>query len=469
MADETELKREVGRFGSFSMGYADIGADIYISLGLIALYAYTAAPFALMIAAIAYITTGLSYAELASKYPVAGGAQYYAYKAFGRLNGFIAGWGLMLDYTVDIALFSLASVGYLGFLVKTFIGTGILMVNPFYGLCAVFLIIMLIGLNIIGIKYSSKFNEVFVLIDLLTVSIVLVLGLYEVLVSGKIFSWIESLKSFGKIPTWEDFTYAVTLSMASYIGIESISQAAEETRNPRRIIPSATKATIVLVVIIAFLASLLSVTLIDPFNAEARVQDPMVALASAVPFIGEGLALWVGFMGFMICYVSTNTGVIGVSRVTFSMSRLNLSPKIFRRIHKVYRTPYVTIIVFSIIAILIILVNIFLPSVDLLELVASLYNFGALISYMYVNLALIVLRKEKVTGWKVPGSISLRWKGKKIEIPILPLIGFISCLIIWIMIVATHEHGRLLGFAWFTIGVIIYLAMIRRKKVKASG
>ncbi|MGB9727692.1 MAG: APC family permease [Nitrososphaeria archaeon] len=469
MSDGTELKREVGRFGSFSMGYADIGADIYISLGLIALYAYTAAPLALMIAAIAYITTGLSYAELASKYPVAGGAQYYAYKAFGKLNGFIAGWGLMLDYTVDIALFSLASVGYLGFLVKTFTGTGILMINPFYGLCAVLLIILLIGLNIIGIKYSSKFNEVFVLIDLLTVSIVLVLGLYEVLVSGKIFSWIESLKNFGKIPTWEDFTYAITLSMASYIGIESISQAAEETRNPRRIIPSATKATIVSVVIIAFLASLLSVTLIDPFNAEARVQDPMVALASAVPFIGGWLALWVGFMGFMICYVSTNTGVIGVSRVTFSMSRLNLSPKIFRRIHKVYRTPYVTIIVFSLVAILIILVNIFLPSVDLLELVASLYNFGALISYMYVNLALIVLRKENVAGWKVPGSISLRWKGENFEVPILPLIGFTSCLIIWIMIVATHEHGRLLGFAWFTIGVIIYLAITRRKRVDAGG
>ncbi len=177
MVNETELKREVGKFGSFSMGYADIGADIYISLGLIALYAYTAAPIALLIASIAYITTGLSYAELASKYPVAGGAQYYAYRAFGRLNGFIAGWGLMLDYTVDIALFSLASVGYLGFLVKIFAGKSVLMVNPFYGLCAIFLIIILIGLNIIGIKYSSRFNEIFVFIDLLTIAAIVILGL----------------------------------------------------------------------------------------------------------------------------------------------------------------------------------------------------------------------------------------------------------------------------------------------------
>lgn len=466
MPDETELKREVGKFGSFSMGYADIGADIYISLGLIALYAYTAAPLALAIASIAYITTGLSYAELASKYPVAGGAQYYAYRAFGRLNGFIAGWGLMLDYTVDIALFSLASVGYLGFLVKTFTGVGVLMVNPFYGMFAIILIVLLIGLNIFGIKYSSRFNEVFVLVDLLTVSIVLVFGFYEVLSSGKIFFWLESLRSLGKMPTWGDFAYAVTLSMASYIGIESISQAAEETKSPRKIIPAATKATIVSVVAIAFLASLLSVTLVNPAEAEARVQDPMVALASAVPFIGGGLALWVGFMGFMICYVSTNTGVIGVSRVTFSMSRLNLFPKVFRRIHKVYRTPYVTIVVFSTVAMFIILANIFLPSVNLLELVASLYNFGALVSYMYVNLALIALRREKVSGWTVPGSIFFRLKGRSVEVPIVPLIGFISCFIIWVMIVATHVEGRLLGFAWFSIGAIIYLAATRLKKVK---
>lgn len=468
MPNETELKREVGKFGSFSMGYADIGADIYISLGLIALYAYTAAPIALLIASIAYITTGLSYAELASKYPVAGGAQYYAYRAFGRLNGFIAGWGLMLDYTVDIALFSLASVGYLGFLVKMFTGTSILMINPFYGLCAILLITLLIGLNIIGIKYSSRFNEIFVLIDLLTITIIVVLGFYQAIASGKIFSWPESLKNFGKLPTWENFTYAVTLSMASYIGIESISQAAEETKNPKKIIPTATKATIISVVIIAFLASLLYVTLIDPSGAESRVQDPMVALASAIPFIGGGLALWVGFMGFMICYVSTNTGIIGASRVTFSMSRLNLSPKIFRKLHKTYRTPYVTIVVFSIIAILIILFNIFLPSVNLLELVASLYNFGALISYMYVNLALIILRREEVGGWKVPGAVYFNWRGKKLEIPIIPVIGFISCLIIWIMIVVTHEHGRLLGFAWFTFGAIMYLAINYVKKVKDS-
>ncbi len=452
------------------MGYADVGADIYISLGLIALYAYGAAPIALAIASITYITTGLSYAELSSTYPVAGGAQYYAYKAFGRLHGFIAGWGLMLDYTVDIALFSLASVGYLGFLAKAIFGTGILLVNPYYGACAIILILVLIVLNIVGIKYSSKFNELFVMLDLVTVGVVLSLGVATLIASGKIISWANALSNIGREPSWSNFGYAITLSMASFIGIESISQAAEETKNPKKVIPLATKAAIATVLAVALIASLLSVTLLDPTTMGNRAQDPMVALSSTLPYIGGWLSMWVGFMGLMICYVSTNTGVIGVSRVTFSMGRLGLSPQAFSRVHKRFYTPYVTIILFPLIAAAIIAANIFMSSLDLLELVASLYNFGALISYMYVNLALVFLRKkEGGEGWRVPGTLRLNFHRRRLEVPLLPLIGFISCFAIWLMIVYSHEVGRFLGFSWFTVGVVIFY-IIRSKQVrKKSG
>jgi len=465
LGEDSELKREIGTFGAFSMGYADVGADIYISLGLIALYALQAAPIALLIASITYITTGLSYAELASTYPVAGGAQYYAYKAFGKLNGFLAGWGLMLDYTVNIALFSLAAVGYLGFLVEAFWGSEIILMNPYYGACAIALILALIVLNIIGIKYSSRFNELFVMFDLFTVGVLLLSGIVTLLLSGRAVTWFNSLSNIGETPSWSGFAYAITLSMASYIGIESISQAAEETKNPKRIIPTATKAAIISVLIVALTASLLSVTLLDVSTIGSRAQDPMVALASSIPYIGGLLSLWIGFMGFMICYVSTNTGIIGVSRVTFSMGRLKLSPQIFRKVHSRFRTPYVTIIIFPFIAIAIIVSNIFLSSLDLLELVASLYNFGALISYMYVNLALVVLHKEsKGAGWRTPYVIRVPYHGKKTELPLVPIIGFISCFIIWVMMVITHEQGRLLGFAWFSLGAILYLVMHLKKR-----
>ena len=100
------LKKELGFLGSFSMGFADVGADIFLALGLIAAYSGGAMPFAILIAAGVYVLTGLCYAELASAIPVAGGASVYGERAFGKLAGFIGGWGLMLDYTIDIALFA---------------------------------------------------------------------------------------------------------------------------------------------------------------------------------------------------------------------------------------------------------------------------------------------------------------------------------------------------------------------------
>ncbi|MBS7626964.1 hypothetical protein KEJ51_08050, partial [Candidatus Bathyarchaeota archaeon] len=80
--EEHSLKRDVGWYGSFCMGYADVGADIYVALGLVAFYAAGASPVAFAIASVTYICTGLAYAELASVYPYAGGAHIYAMKAF---------------------------------------------------------------------------------------------------------------------------------------------------------------------------------------------------------------------------------------------------------------------------------------------------------------------------------------------------------------------------------------------------
>src|SRR3989337_1052703 len=113
--EEQPLRREIGWYGSFAMGYADVGADIYVAIGLVALFAAGASPLAFLIASVTYTATGLAYSELATTYPYAGGAQVYAMKAFNDLAGFVAGWAVMLDYTVNIALFSLASAGYLSY------------------------------------------------------------------------------------------------------------------------------------------------------------------------------------------------------------------------------------------------------------------------------------------------------------------------------------------------------------------
>ncbi|MBI2937041.1 MAG: amino acid permease [Thaumarchaeota archaeon] len=469
-SEDTQLKRVVGIWGSFSMGYADVGADIYIALGLVALFAAQASPLVFAVAAITYIATGLGYAELASTYPVAGGAQFYSLKAFGPAHGFLAGWGLMLDYTIDIALFALASVGYFGSLVKMFTGNAFLLSSPYFGWAAIVMILFLIVLNIFGIRWSSAFNQLFVILNLVIISIILVLGLAYITASGGLATWISSVQSVGTNPSWSDLAYATSIAMVSYVGIESISQAAEETKYPKRVIPKATKWVILAVVVMTVASSLLSVTLISTETLSANSQAPMIAIVANLPFIGAALSVIIAFTGFAMCYVSTNTGVIGVSRVTFSMGRLKLFPTFFGRIHPKYRTPYITIIVFSLVAIGIILLNISLPGVDLLGLIASLYNFGALVAYMYVNLSLIELRVKdpRPRAWKSPLNLNIPYKGRKYEVPMTGVIGFLSCLVVWLLIVGTHPVGRVIGTLWFTVGFIIYLILRRRAKMSGA-
>src|SRR5579884_358989 len=440
------LKREIGVYGSFSMGYSDVGADIYVALGILALYAQAAAPIALLIAAVTYVTTGLTYAELASKYPVAGGGNFYATKAFGPLHGFIAGWGLMLDYTIDIALFGLATSGYVGAIVKTFFGTSVLLQQPFYGILGALVILVLMTLNIFGISYSSKLNEA-----------------DAALLSNSFASWPSQITS--SLLTSQNFAYGITLAMASYIGIESISQAAEETKKPSKVIPRATKLSIVSVLVIALSLSFLTVTLIPWQVVASSPENPLYVLSSAYPVVGGVLSIWVAFMGIWICTVSTNTGVVGVSRVTFSMGRLGLLPRSMARISRRFRTPYITIIIFSLIAILIILVNLLLPSAYLLNLVASIYNFGALVAYMYVNLSAIKLRLEDTGNgsYKSPMNIPLNYRGNRVSISLTSIIGFISCGIIWLILISLHSLGRELGIIWFGIGIVMFLAY--RKKL----
>jgi len=466
-----ELKREVGTWGSFSMGYADVGADIYLVLGVIIFLAGVLSPLAFAFAAVVYVSTGLCYAELATRYPVAGGGQFFSLKAFGPFHGFVAGWGLMLSYTVDIALFALATVGYLQVVVAPILTTFTLTQAPYYAEVAIGLVILLLAVNLLGIRYSSKLNELIVAVDLVTVALFLIFGLPSIVASGALFSWLGSIPSalasgnLGGAANYSTFVTALSLATVSYIGIESISQAAEETKNPARVIPRATKAAIVAVVAVAVTLSILAVTLaLTPVSGDPS--SPAYTLAKYIPVIGPFFAIWVGVMGTLVCYISTNTGVIGVSRVTFSMSRLGLMPKAFNRISAKFRTPYLTLAVFTAVACLLLAFGVELSTFQIIPLIASVYNFGALIAYFYVNAAAIVLRIKEPAheGWRMPLNFTVHRAGRPYQVSIIPFIGLAFTAVIWLILVASNPGGRVAGTVWFVIGVAGYLIYQKWKR-----
>src|SRR5579872_1975541 len=111
--EQPSLRRSVTPWGSYSWGYADVGADIFVALGLVVGAAAGAANVAFLFAGLVYVCVGLAYTELAAAYPVAGGGQYFVMRGLGDLLGFIAGWAVLLDFTIDIALFAWGSIGYI--------------------------------------------------------------------------------------------------------------------------------------------------------------------------------------------------------------------------------------------------------------------------------------------------------------------------------------------------------------------
>ncbi|MCL5026577.1 MAG: hypothetical protein M1531_08810, partial [Chloroflexi bacterium] len=156
---EVELRRDVTIWGSYMWGYADVGADIYAALGLVMAAAQGATNLAFALAGLVYIMIGLAYTELAAAYPVAGGGQYFTLRGLGDFWGAMAGSALLLDYTIDIALFSVASTGYLNALVQFITGTDMTGVSVAVGPLnlkviwlfeSLFLIAALIWLNIRG-------------------------------------------------------------------------------------------------------------------------------------------------------------------------------------------------------------------------------------------------------------------------------------------------------------------------------
>ena len=431
------LKQDIGLLGSFSLGFADVGADIFLALGLIATYALGALPLAVLAAASVYFLTGLAYAELASSIPVAGGASVYGQRAFGRFAGFLGGWGLILDYTIDIALFAVASAGYLSFFFPQ--------IRGMFSIVTAIIILALMVINLFGIKESSAVNSALTLGSVVLVLVLLVVGFT---MAFNVKTFLSVMKPIDVSPGIHDFLYSVTLAMVAFIGIESISQGAEETKNPEKTLPRAHVMAVVMVIIFAFFISVMALGIVSPQTLSKNVDNPLVALANALPF-SSILVPIVAFAGFAICLVSANTGIIGVSRVTYSMSNHDLITRKFQWIHPDFRTPWVTIILFSLLAI-------GLASFGDMFFLGELYAFGALTAYIVSNLSLIKLRFDEpdlVRPFKMPLNIRVG----KTEIPLLAILGVIGCSVMLVLVALLHEMGRNFAFAWFSFGFVYFL------------
>lgn len=468
---KAELRRDVGIWGSFMWGYADVGANIYVALGLVVVASMGASPLVFALAGMVYIMIGLAYTELASSYPVAGGGQYFALRGLGDFAGFLSGAALLLDYTINITLFSVAAMGYANFFIPQFAAYAVdigpfKQVNLIWAIQSLGLTAFLAWLNARGIRKSSLFNEVLGAIGIATQALLVVLGL--------ILAWDPKLvisQWNNYFPGAREFMYGSSLAIISFIGLESISQAAQETRRPATIVPRTSIALIFTVFLFATGFSWMAMGVVGWESFIGNEEKSVAILSSRIPVIGPIAGPLTAILGAIILAISANSGVMSVSRLAYSMSRFNVISNWFDAVHPKYRTPVRTIVVFTLIGMLQILLA-FLSGKDVqtntfraMDVLANMYAFGATLGYFIVFISAVRLRfKDPYTPrpYKIPFNIKWNRNGKTIDVPILGFIGAASVLFVFIEVVLTHEIGRIAGPSWILL-CFIYYAWYRRK------
>jgi len=489
--EEPSLRRAVTPWGSFSWGYSDVGADIFVGLGLVLGAAAGASNVAFLFAGLVYVCIGLAYTELAAAYPVAGGGQYFVFRGLGDIFGFIAGWAVLLDFTIDIVLFAWSCIDYLSKLVPILSFTA----HPWVHFCVVLAVIVgLAVLNIIGVRESSAFNELVSGLDVVSETLILFFGFLfafqpQLLVHTMQTAW----------PTPFNLMNGVSLAIISFVGLESISQAAQETQRPASVIPRTSISLILTILIFALAYSNLALGMQPwhplPLDAHGHQQPlwhylgnednngaAVAVLASYVPYYGALAALYVPVLGAILLLISSNSGVFGSSRIAYAMSGTQLLPSAFQRVHPKYRTPAVSICVFCGVAV-VELIFAALPSLsphvraiyarlfrgeDGITFLGDLYAFGAAASYSFVFIALISLRlndSQSPRRFKMPFNVPFTYKGNRVEFPIVAVIGFAGIVSILVFTMITHEIGRIAGPSWIILGLLGYLLYRRRKRL----
>lgn len=465
------LNRTLEAPALFAAAYGNVGSDIYFALGLVALFALGLTPVVFLVAGLLFITTALSYAEAATLLPEAGGCSTFARVAFNDLVGFLAGWGVALDYILTAAISALFVPHYLAAL-----GIPALRHAPGDALGGMVVLGLLILLNLVGVQEAARLNLAVAVADLITQAMIILLGLMAVFSLPTLIHNIH----LGVAPTWGEFAFSVSIAVVAYTGIETISNLAGETKNPARAIPRATIGLIVAVLGIYLLLTSVALSAM-PVHRQAAVSpvtgshyttdlgtiyqaDPVVGVVRNLPTwldpLKPFLAGWVGVLAATILLIATNAALLGLSRLTYSQSQHDHLPSLFGRLHPRTHVPWMAIVTGGAVAIAMLLPGLF--GVSEADLLGTLLSFGALIGFTAAHFAVVKLRRmdvEPAETFRVPGAV--RWRGR--EVAVLPLIGGCGTLIVWGSVVVTHVAARWVGLGWMLAGLVLY-ALYRRHR-----
>jgi APA family basic amino acid/polyamine antiporter len=462
---QQRLERVLGTPALFATAYGNVGSSIYYALGVTASIALGMTPIVFVISGLIFAATAATYAEGTVRFPEAGGSSSFARHAFNELVSFGAAWAQMLNYIITVAISAFFVPHYLSIFWDP------LRTNPWDIIVGAIVIFVLVGLNILGIEEAAKLNVLLAVIDFATQLLLVLLGFVLIFSPHTLVSNVH----LGVAPTWANFALAIPVAMIAYTGIETVSNLAEEARDPVRSIPAAITWVAGAVFAIYFTLPLIALSALPvvqqggkyvtklglPPSQGGFENDPVLGLVENLGLHGTTLSaakIYVGVLAATILFIATNAGVIGASRITYSMATYRQLPGIFRKLHPKLKTPWLALLVFA---------GFFGTAFILpgdVGFIGRMYAFGAMLSFTIAHVAVIQLRRKHPDGdlpFKARPNVTIRG----VSWPLFAILGALGTGLAWLVVVVQDAPTRYAGLAWLTGGFVMY-AIYRRKVVK---
>jgi basic amino acid/polyamine antiporter, APA family len=441
------FRRSLGQPALFAIIYTSVASAIYFSLGVVASHALGLTPVVYILAGIFFALACTTYVEGASLHQDRGGATVFARYAFNELVSFVAGWMILLDYIILIAVTSFSATNYLAaFYAPLGQGTDELL------LC--FAIIGYVAIRNVRGFSKTRVNRIAALVvaDLGLQALIIVLGLFAFFHLDTITDTIH----FGDTPTWGDTVFALGVATVSFTGLESASGLSGEVAVGRRGLKRLVGAAAIIVMVVYTGIGIVAVTALPVVgNATSLGRNfldaPMIGIAESFhnDWLADTLKYTIAAAATATLIAAANSAMMGLSRLAYSLSTNRQIPSAVGRLHPTRSTPYVVITIAALLA-----AGLTMPQ-DL-ELLVGIFAYGALVGLTIAHLSIVVLRYKEPEGrrpYRIPLSIRVRGG----DLPLLAVVGGILSAGAWVGLVITHGGARWVGTAWLAGGVALYL------------
>jgi APA family basic amino acid/polyamine antiporter len=452
----TVLKRAVGVPWLFAIIYSTIGSSIYFALGVVADRGLGLTPVIFLVAGLLFALTTLTYMEGGAMFRERGGSSTFARYAFDELISFIAGWAILIDYLILIALAAFSVPHYLE-PVSAHLGDAGFEVA--IGGLVIAAVAVLNIVDISGFRYRRLLAG-FALADVFLQLAVIVVGAIVVMHPDRLTDHLDLFSS----PDLVDVAYSTVLAMLAYAGIEAASNLAPdirfEPRDLRRIVSTGALAVPLIYAGMAAIA-LMAVPVVSgpdgPHTALAGryVEAPVLGVASAYDpnWLSDLMRWMVALVATPVLFIAAYTSMLGVSRHIYTLAINRQIPSWLGKLGTVHETPYVAIIVSGLIAF-----GLLVPT-DV-ALLAGIYAFGAMLAITIAHLSIVRLRitePDRERPFKSPGNF--RWRG--FELPGLAILAAVLSILAFASVLAFHSGARWVGGGWMVFGLVSYFVYRR--------